>query len=45
MTAREYVLTALKKNEAAIGVEGYRMTRPVTKFDGPLIKKIHDGKK
>ena len=45
MTAREYVLTAMKKNEISEGVAGYNMTKPLTNFDGPLITKMHAGKK
>ena len=45
MTAREYVLASMKKSDITTGVEGYLMTKPFTPFDGPLIKKIHDGKK
>ena len=45
MTAREYVLASMKKSDIAMGIEGYRASKPFTNFDGPLIKKIHDGKK
>ena len=46
MTAREYVLTAMQKNEGALaGVPGYHMTKPFTKFDGPLVTRIHPGTK
>jgi len=33
MTAREYVLTAMKKSEISGGVPGYNMPKPLTKFD------------
>ena len=44
MTAREYVFSGMKKYENNTGVDGYRMTKPFTNFDGPLVKKIHAGK-
>ena len=45
ITAREYVLTAMKKNETLGGVQGYNMTKPTTNFDRPLFTKIHAGTK
>ena len=45
MTAREYVLTTMKKNDTMGGIQGYTMTKPFTKFDKPLDVLIHAGKK
>ena len=45
MTAREYVLTAMQKNDAIGGVPGYNMTKPFTRFDQPLVTRIHKGTK
>lgn len=45
MTTREYVLTAMKKNDLSDGISGYNMTKPLTKFDQPLVTRIHGGKK
>ena len=44
MTSREYVISQLQKNQD-YGVEGYELKRTLTKFDGPLVTKIHAGKK
>lgn len=44
MTAREFVVSQIKKNEL-YGIEGYELNRTLTKFDQPLVTKIHAGKK
>lgn len=44
MTARDFVLNQMgKKNQ--IGVEGYTLANTMTAFDGPLVTRIHAGKK
>lgn len=44
MTAREFVLSSLKKEEE-YGIDGYFLARTMTKFDKPLVTQIHAGKK
>ena len=44
MTSRDFVVSQLQKNQD-YGIEGYELNRTLTKFDGPLITKIHMGKK
>lgn len=44
MTAKEFVIINMKK-DSAMGVQGYQLAKTMTVFDGPLVAKIHAGKK
>ena len=44
MTARDFVMQSLNK-ESDFGIKGYHMARTLTKLDGPLVARIHAGKK
>ena len=44
MTARDFVMQGLNK-ESDFGIKGYHMARTLTKLDGPLVARIHAGKK
>lgn len=44
MTARDFVMSSMKK-DSNFGVQGYNLAKTLTCFDGPLVTKIHSGKK
>ena len=44
MTARDFVMSSMKKNES-FGVDGYLLAKTMTNFDKPLAARIHAGKK
>jgi hypothetical protein len=44
MTAKDFVRSTLRKNES-FGIEGYHLAKTLTNFDGPLVTRIHAGKK
>jgi hypothetical protein len=44
MTAKEFVNIIMKK-DSTMGVQGYQLAKTMTAFDGPLVAKIHAGKK
>ena len=45
MTARDFVMATLKKDNDQFGVDGYLLAKTMTKFDKPLVTRIHNGKK
>lgn len=45
MTAREFVISSIKKGGSGFGVEGYNLAKTMTNFDKPLTTKMHPGQK
>lgn len=43
MTAREFVMSSMRKGGDAFGVDGYHLAKTMTNFDKPLVTKMHAG--